>query len=82
MESVPDPTQIPLLDPPPQKQVPAYFDTNILDNCLFFWVNKFIAVFLLLMNNCPSKILHRRQRKRPFLRMIIGISDTKKAQKV
>jgi len=44
MESIPDSTQIPLLDHPVQKQVPNYFDTNIIDKYLFFWVNKFVNV--------------------------------------
>jgi len=48
MESPKDSTQIPLLDQVPvQKPVPAYFDTNIFDNYLFFWVNKFVDVNLI-----------------------------------
>jgi len=43
MESLKDSTQIPLLDQvPDQKPVPAYFDTNIFDNYLFFWVRNFV----------------------------------------
>ena len=56
MDSIPDSTQIPLLDPPPpQKQVPAYFDTNILDNYLFFWVNKFVNVSLKIFGEFLKK---------------------------
>jgi len=41
--------QVPLLEnqsnPKPPK---AYFDTNIIDNYLLFWVGKFIDVHILL----------------------------------
>ena len=55
MDSIPDSTQIPLLDPPIQKSVPAYFDTNILDNYLFFWVNKFVNVSLKIFDEFSKK---------------------------
>jgi len=42
MESNQDSIQIPLLDQPIDKPKPAYFDTNIFDNYLFFWVNKIV----------------------------------------
>jgi len=44
MESNQDSIQIPLLDQPPPKSKPTYFDTNIFDNLLFFWVNKIVDV--------------------------------------
>jgi len=44
-ESLKDSTQIPLLEPPVvQKPKPLYWNTNIFDNYLFFWVNKFVNV--------------------------------------
>jgi len=44
MESIKDSTQIPLLDQPVEKPKPLYFDNNIIDNYMFFWVNKFVAM--------------------------------------
>ena len=44
MESNQDSIQIPLLDQPPPKSKPTYFDTNVFDNLLFFWVNKIVNV--------------------------------------
>jgi len=45
MESPKDSTQVPLLEPESaQKQVPNYFDTNLIDKYMFFWVNKFVDV--------------------------------------
>ncbi len=45
-ESLKDSTQIPLLEPPleVQKPKPLYWNTNIVDNYLFFWVSKFVDV--------------------------------------
>ena len=41
-----DSIQVPLLEPSSDvdKKVPEYFDTNIFDNYLFFWVNRFVSV--------------------------------------
>jgi len=49
MDSLKDSTQIPLLDQPVEKPKPLYFDNNIIDNYMFFWVNKFVAVALLFL---------------------------------
>ena len=39
-----------------QKPTPFYFDTNIINNYLFFWVNKFVSVFTPLCFPPPQKI--------------------------
>lgn len=57
---------IPLLEQVAHKKTPLYFDINIIDNYLFFWVNKFVEVpnclFSLGKNNC-SKLANKRTFK-------------------
>jgi len=43
-ESLKDSIYVPLGEKAVQKQTRFYFDTNIIDNYLFFWVNKFVSV--------------------------------------
>ncbi len=56
-----DSAYIPLLQSVVPKPTPFYFDTNIIDNYLFFWVNKFVNVpTCFSFENNFSKLANKR----------------------
>jgi len=63
--------QVPLLgNQPNPRPSRSYFNTNIIDDFLFFWVGKFIDVlsFIFLSHNISSWGI-----KRPFNKICIGV---------